>query len=149
MVDTAGAAARAARGASSAGLAPTQRQRALAAVAGLKRDRTAAGAIGPGAAYDRAYRLLPPGAYGCRMTIHNPAGPVRRVPENARFRIEHRRPNRTTVLGVLTGARPHRRVLDPFLSRLALDGGTGFVVALDEATGDVVLRRRIPTPGMR
>ena len=110
---------------------------------------TAAGAIGPTAAYDRAYRLGSVGAYGYRMTIPNPAGAGPHLPENSRFRVEHRQPNRTTVLGMFTGARPHRRVLDPFLSRLVLDGGTGFVVVLDEATSEVVVCRRIPTAGMR
>ena len=67
----------------------------------------------------------------------------------ARYRIEHRRPCRTTVLAVLTTAKLHLRDLDPFLSRLLLEGKTGWVVLVDEATGEAVLRRRVKPPGTR
>lgn len=59
------------------------------------------------------------------------------------YRVEHRQPTRTTVMAVLPGAKPHRRTLDPFLSRLIHDGKTGWAVLVDDATGGVVTRRRI------
>ena len=65
------------------------------------------------------------------------------------YRVEHRRPRRTTVMGVLPGGKPHRRALDPFLSRLVLDGQTGWAVLVDEATGAVVTRRPVEPPQTR
>ena len=73
--------------------------------------------------------------------------PVAPSSSNAvRYRVEHHRPCRTRVLAVLDDARPNRRTLDPFLSRLILEGQTGWAVLVDESTGGVVTRRRIAAP---
>ena|GEM_PF-6690310 len=42
--------------------------------------------------------------------------------------------------------RPTRRTLDPFVSHLLLEGATGTVVLVDEATGWVVAKRSIAPP---
>lgn len=60
-----------------------------------------------------------------------------------RYRVEHRQPRRSTVLGVLVGPRPHWRELDPYVSRLIHDGGTGWVALVDDETGAVVVRRAV------
>jgi len=59
------------------------------------------------------------------------------------FRVELRQPRRRVFLGTLVGARPHRRSLDPFLSRVLQDGENGWLVLINEDTGQVVARRRI------
>ncbi len=65
------------------------------------------------------------------------------MPTPARYRVEHHQPRRTTVLAVVDHAKPSRRALDPYVSRLVLDGKIGWAVLVSEATGDVVARRRI------
>ena len=64
----------------------------------------------------------------------------------SRYRVEHRQPKRSTVLDVLVGPKPHRRALDPYVSRLIHDGQTGWAVLVDDATGAVVARRPIERP---
>lgn len=59
------------------------------------------------------------------------------------YRVEHRRPRRSTVLAVASGAKPHWRALDPYVSRLIHEGEAGWIVLVDEATGQVVTRRPI------
>jgi hypothetical protein len=63
------------------------------------------------------------------------------------YRVEHRRPRRVTVLGQLAHEKPHKRTLDPYLSRLRLAGEDGVVALVDAATGEVVAQRRL-TPGV-
>jgi len=67
-------------------------------------------------------------------------------PAPRRFRIEHRRKGQITVLGVVVGTRPHVRDLDPYVSRIVLDGTGGAVVVVDETTGKDVVRRRPQPP---
>ena len=64
----------------------------------------------------------------------------------SRYRVEHRQSTRSTLLGVLVGPKPHRRALDPYVSRLVHDGQTGWAVLVDDATGVVVTRRSIERP---
>lgn len=59
------------------------------------------------------------------------------------FRVELRQPQRRVFLGTLIGARPHRRSLDPFLSRVIQNGEKGWLVLINEDTGQVVARRRV------
>ncbi len=64
----------------------------------------------------------------------------------SRYRVEHRQPRRSTVLGVVVGPKPHRRALDPYVSRLIHDGKSGWAVLVDDATGAVITRRPIERP---
>jgi len=63
-----------------------------------------------------------------------------------RYRVEHRQLHRSTVIAALGRAKPHRRTLDPFVSLLVHQGKAGTVVLVDEATGAVVVSRRIARP---
>ncbi|HEY7031952.1 MAG TPA: hypothetical protein VH482_11515 [Thermomicrobiales bacterium] len=69
-------------------------------------------------------------------------------------RIEHRTGDVVTPLGRVADLARHRTTLAPFVSRLLLDGQTGVVVLVDEATGADVARhdlrrgpQRAPTHG--
>jgi hypothetical protein len=57
------------------------------------------------------------------------------------YRVELCRPRRITVLGVVSGEKPSVRTLDPYTSRLTLDGVRGTVRLVEEATGTIVARR--------
>jgi hypothetical protein len=58
------------------------------------------------------------------------------------YRVVYRDGAWARDLGRLPDAAPHRATLDPFLSRLRLDGvAHGELVLVDEATGRIVARR--------
>ena len=61
----------------------------------------------------------------------------------SQYRIEHRENRLTTVLGVHTGTKLNWRTLDPYVSHLLLEGRTGTVVLVQDATGWVLARRTI------
>jgi len=63
-----------------------------------------------------------------------------------RYRVEHRHAYRTTVLGTLTGCRPHFRSLDAYVSHLTHAGKPGWVLLVDDATGRVLIRRQLAGP---
>ena len=63
-----------------------------------------------------------------------------------RYRVEHQQPRQTRVLAILEHAPPHHRTLDLFVSQLLLQGKRGWVRLVDEATGQVVAKRRIEAP---
>jgi hypothetical protein len=65
------------------------------------------------------------------------------MPHQSPFRVELRQPRRRIFLGTVIGARPHRRSLDPFLSRVLQNGERGWLVLINEDTGQVVARRRV------
>ena len=60
-----------------------------------------------------------------------------------RYRVEHHQPRQIRVLATLEHARPHHRTLDLFVSQLRLQGKRGWVRLVDDATGEVVAKRRI------
>lgn len=70
--------------------------------------------------------------------------------EPAQYRVEHRdesrQPCRSTVVAAIGAAKPQHRTLDPFVSLLIRQGRVGTVVLVDEATDQVVARRRIVWP---
>ena len=57
-----------------------------------------------------------------------------------------RQKGRITVLGIVSGGPPHVRTLDPFASRLLLEGVSGTLDLVDKATGRLVARRRLDPP---
>ena len=65
------------------------------------------------------------------------------------YRVVLRQPRRITVLAVVSGEKPHHRTLDPFASRLLLEGVSGVLELVDDATGTVVARRRLEPLGGR
>jgi hypothetical protein len=48
------------------------------------------------------------------------------------------------VIDRIEGAFAQYRTLDPFVSRLAQDGLRGDVVLIDDETGEVIARRKVP-----
>ena len=50
------------------------------------------------------------------------------------------------MLGIVSGGPPHVRTLDPFASRLLLEGISGTLDLVDKATGRLVARRRLELP---
>ena len=65
------------------------------------------------------------------------------------FRVEHRKAGQAVVLGRLSDPLPHHTALDPFVSRLLLDGFDGEVALVDERTGAVVRRRQVRPFGVK
>ena len=65
------------------------------------------------------------------------------MPALPTYRVEHRQPRRTVVLDLIAAAKPSRRILDPYVSRLIHDGKSGWVVLVNDTTGEVVTRRAI------
>lgn len=59
------------------------------------------------------------------------------------FRVEWHRNGDIVQLGVLTNARRHFRALDPYHSQLARDGQEGWLMLIDDATNEIVARRRL------
>jgi hypothetical protein len=59
------------------------------------------------------------------------------------YRIEHRTGDDVASLGRVADLTPHPASLTPFVSRLLLDGRTGVVVLVDEATGVEVARHEL------
>ena len=59
------------------------------------------------------------------------------------YRIEHRTGEELRVLGTVQLVRPHPTVLDPFLSRLRLEGASGLLVLVSEASGRVMVTRSL------
>jgi hypothetical protein len=57
------------------------------------------------------------------------------------FRVEHRDRGERRVLGRVEGVFPHHTALAPYVARLLLDGASGEVVLVDEATEAVAARR--------
>lgn len=66
-----------------------------------------------------------------------------RIHEQQWYRIEHRVGNRVTVLGRVADVTRHVSTLDPWLSRLLLEGAAGELVLVEEATGAVIARRSL------
>lgn len=64
--------------------------------------------------------------------------------QTTHFRVEHRQPGITRVLAILQNAKLHASTLDPFVSRLLYDGKQGTVVLVNEDTGAIVAKRRLP-----
>jgi len=62
------------------------------------------------------------------------------------YRVVLRQKGRITVLGIMSGGPPHVRTLDPFASRLLLEGISGTLDLVDKATGRLVARRRLELP---
>jgi len=54
-----------------------------------------------------------------------------------RYRVEHRQPRRSTLLGVLVGLKPHRRTLHAYVSRLIHDGRTGWTASTRPAARQI------------
>ncbi len=65
------------------------------------------------------------------------------IHEQQWYRIEHRVGNRVTVLGRVADVTRHVSTLDPWLSRLLLEGAAGELVLIEEATGAVIARRSL------
>ena len=63
--------------------------------------------------------------------------------DRASYRVEFRQANQIRVLAEDLDAKPHRRALDPFVSRLKLEGKTGEVLLIERATGAVVARQKV------
>jgi hypothetical protein len=59
------------------------------------------------------------------------------------YRVEHREHGQVEVLGQLTGVSPHHASLEIYVGELIRRGADGLLVLIDEATGDVVARRRV------
>lgn len=66
-----------------------------------------------------------------------------RTHEQQWYRVEHRVGNRVTVLGRVADVTRHVSTLDPWLSRLLLEGAAGELVLVEEATGAVIARRHL------
>ena len=60
-----------------------------------------------------------------------------------RYRIEHRHAGQITVIHAAICMRPNVRTLDPYISRLLLNGMSGAVVVVDEWTGEDTMRRNV------
>ena len=56
------------------------------------------------------------------------------------FRQSHQQ---VRVLAPALAAKPNRRSLDPFVSRLMRDGVTGVVLLIERETGTVVARQKV------
>lgn len=57
------------------------------------------------------------------------------------FRIEHHTDQDRRVVEYLDDAVRHHRALDPYVDHLLVDGHTGWLVLIEQATGGVVARR--------
>lgn len=66
------------------------------------------------------------------------------MPVPTRFRVEYRAPGKTRVLAVLHGAKAHRSSLDLYYSPLVHERKQGWLVLIDDESGDVVAKRRLP-----
>jgi hypothetical protein len=58
-----------------------------------------------------------------------------------RYRVEHRDRGECRMLGHAEGVFPHHSTLAPYVACLLLDGASGEVALVDEATDAVVARR--------
>ena len=59
------------------------------------------------------------------------------------YRIEHHQPRQIRVLAFLGDVHPHHRTLDLYSSQLRQQGKRGWVRLVDDATGEIVVQRRI------
>ena len=69
------------------------------------------------------------------------------MPTSALYRVEHHVGRTVTVLAEAVVGFPHSTTLVPYVSRLVLQGASGWLVLVEETTGRRVARRHIRRPG--
>ena len=67
-------------------------------------------------------------------------------PHRFTYRIEHRTDSEHRLLGTVQLVRPHPTVLDPYLSRLRLEGATGHLVLVSETSGRIGVQKSLEPP---